>query len=93
MEYGIQDSIGEYQTLVSNAEAYNERHHSQNSCNSYPYDSESIAKIIRKIYKEHTNLLPINRKNLSKLFQLMNLAISPVKLLECSLFVSNKRDP
>ena len=92
MDYGTHDSVGEYQTL-SNTEFYNEKHHSQNSCNSYAYDNESISKLLRKMYKEHVNLTPINRKSLGRLFDLMNLAISPVKLLECSLFVANKREP
>ena len=93
MEYGTHgDSVGEYQTL-SDTHHYNEKHHSQNSCNSYAYDSESISKILRKLYKENANLAPINRKSLARLFDLLNLAISPVKLLECSLFVTNKREP
>ena len=49
--------------------------------------------MLKKIYKDHANLSPINRKTLTKLFDLLNLAISPVKLIECSLYVTNKRDP
>ena len=94
MDFGTHgDSVGEYQTLSDTQQHYNEKHHSQNSCNSYAYDSESISKILRKTYKEHVNLTPINRKSLARLFDVLNLAISPVKLLECSLFINNKIEP
>ena len=68
-----------------------EKHHSENSCNSLPFEPDEIRSLISKKIKEINMPMPPTKVGLRKLFDILNLDVSPVKLLDCMLMCRGKK--
>ena len=68
-----------------------EKHHSENSCNSLPFEPAEIRSLISKKIRDNMLPMPPTKVSLKKLFELLNLDVSPVKLLDCMLMCRGKK--
>lgn len=68
-----------------------ERHHSENSCNSLPFEAAEIRSLVSKKIRDNMLPMPPTKASLKKLFELLNLEVSPVKILDCMLMCRGKK--
>lgn len=68
-----------------------ERHHSENSCNSLPFEAAEIRSLVSKKIRDNMLPMPPTKASLKKLFDLLNLDVSPVKILDCMLMCRGKK--
>lgn len=59
------------------------------SLNSLNYDYYSIRNLINKVIKDHSITVPPTKESLSKLFEIINLKVSPVKIIDCLVFIKS----
>lgn len=68
-----------------------ERHHSENSCNSLNFEAAAVRSLVNKKIRDNMLPMPPTKASLAKLFQLMNIEVSPVKLLDCLIYCRGKK--
>ena len=57
-----------------------------NSLNSLSSDYSAIKEMVDKVINEHEIPMPPTKEGLRKLCEILNLAVSPVKIIDCMIF-------
>ena len=63
------------------------RQRTQESLNSYAYNEPSVRQLVNSKIQSCKLTMPPNRETMLKLFLALNLTVTPVKCIDCLLFI------
>ena len=63
-----------------------DKHRDLTSMNSLSYDYRSLKALVDKTIKDENITVPPTKESLNKLFMVLNLNVSPVKVIDCLVF-------
>mmetsp|Transcript_26965 Transcript_26965/g.41091 ORF Transcript_26965/g.41091 Transcript_26965/m.41091 type:complete len:102 (+) Transcript_26965:176-481(+) len=68
-----------------------EKPKNQPSYNSYSFEYPDIVALLDYTIHEHELNMPPSKATLSKLFDILNLEVSPIKIIDCLVYSRGKR--
>ena len=83
--------IGRQFALNLGKEARETRLRSRDSRNSLNFDPTAVEGLIQKCIRSESIAMPPTRDGLRRLFEAMNLDVSPVKCLDCMVYCRGKK--